>query len=77
MLSYGTILGSDPNLKESYPQLIPKYTHGYCASQAYILRAFQGEKHIDKDIKLMILGFMQGFGRADLGGVATDIIRGL
>jgi hypothetical protein len=49
MLSYGTILGSDPNLKEPYPQIIPKYTHGGCASQAYILRAFQGERAFRTD----------------------------
>jgi regulator of sigma D len=62
ILSYGTILGLDPNIKESYPQIIPKYTHGFCASQAYILRDFQGETHIDIYTKLMIMGFMQGSG---------------
>jgi hypothetical protein len=39
-LLYGSILGSNPNLKEPYPQPFPSFSHGDCASQAYILKVF-------------------------------------
>jgi hypothetical protein len=39
-LYYGFILGSNPNLKEPYPQPYPSLSHGGCASQAYILKVF-------------------------------------
>ena len=40
----GLTLGFDPSLKKPYPQSYPSFSHGFYASQSYILRAFQGER---------------------------------
>jgi hypothetical protein len=74
---FGFTLGSDPNLKEPYPQPYPSFSHGGCASQAYILRDFQGEGGSNQsEYHHFDLGrFMQGMDEENLERfVAASIV---
>jgi hypothetical protein len=44
---YGFTLGYDTNLKDPYPQPYPSFSHGECASQAYILKVFPRRRKED------------------------------
>ena len=74
-LCYGFTLGSDPNIEEPYPQPYPSFSHGGCASQAYILKLFprlRGEQFryqtfdFGGSIKILMSRFMKGLDKESL-----------